>query len=177
MKPYTGSRLCKLSDRGVLTLPPTILETLTYRTPAWRIFVGPHESLTCLVILDPDMVARRLAAAQCVSAESSSAAVRWRRDFGFLESLTFDKTGRFNLPEQLRDWAGLASDVLAIAAGDCIELWDPEQARTCGDKDARWLADLHVPYQRLQRTTPHIVRESTGTIARLPESIDLQVAA
>lgn len=40
---------------------------------------------------------------------------------------TPDKQGRIQIPQQLRDWAGLSSEVVVIGGISHLQLWNPEQ--------------------------------------------------
>ena len=52
-----------------------------------------------------------------------------RRLFGSAEEVTFDRQGRIAIPTHLREYAGLAKEVVVLGVGDVIELWDVEEWR------------------------------------------------
>lgn len=54
---------------------------------------------------------------------------RWLRRYIFsaAEGSGLDKQGRFVIPANLIDFAGIKNDVYLVGAGDHFELWDPDK--------------------------------------------------
>lgn len=47
--------------------------------------------------------------------------------FAAAEKVEIDKLGRILLPAQLKEYAGVARDVVVIGAGDHFEIWDTDR--------------------------------------------------
>ena len=51
---------------------------------------------------------------------------RRRLRFGEAHPITPDKQGRIAIPQELRDFAGMAAVVTLVGVGDRVEIWKPE---------------------------------------------------
>jgi MraZ protein len=65
---------------------------------------------------------------------------------GYATELDMDGNGRILLPRELRDFAGLARQVMLIGQGNKFELWDEERWNTRRDE---WLAAEEGEYADL----------------------------
>ncbi len=124
MSGFKGTFVHQLDAKGRLALPSKLRlqipegGTVTvgaercvtfYPTDLWR---ATERSLNALDPLDPDVRDTK------------------RRLFGAAEEVSFDRQGRIVLPGHLRDYAGLAKEVVVLGVGDLIELWDAGEWRS-----------------------------------------------
>jgi MraZ protein len=61
-----------------------------------------------------------------LSLTDETARILRRKFFANAEELDLDKAGRLLIPEFLRDYAGLQSEVVLAGAGEYFEIWTPE---------------------------------------------------
>jgi MraZ protein len=79
----------------------------------------------CLALWPPEEFERQMVAMQERAAESTSERNLARVWAAGSQEVEVDRQGRLVIPAFLRDFAGLAGDVLVIGAIDRVELWDP----------------------------------------------------
>lgn len=61
-----------------------------------------------------------------------------RQLFGYSYEVEPDRQGRVLIPQQLRDWAGLADEAVVVGGDDHLELWAP-------DRWASYSAEMSAP--------------------------------
>jgi MraZ protein len=146
---FAGSALCAIGARGRMTLPAFARTTLVRRESPGRLFLGLHETDTCLVAIDPGEMAelqsncaRRRVVEEGEHADDSAG--RLRRVFGLMDDVWVRDSGRIEIPLVLLQRAGLKDVALVIGTGASFELWDPQLAFDGSDPDLRALAEFHL---------------------------------
>lgn len=150
---FTGNALCAVAPRGQLTLPPFVRSTLSLKVGARRIFIGLHETDTCLVGIDreeltelsSDCRRRRIAEEALIASHNS---MRLRRIFGSMDEVWVRASGRVDIPPALRSRAQIGDAALVIGTGASFELWSPHVALEAGDPETRELAAFHLEIQK-----------------------------
>jgi MraZ protein len=146
---FAGSALCGIGARGRMTLPAFARTTLFRRGSPGRLFLGLHETDTCLVAIDPGEMAevQSNCARRRIADEGehpSHSAARLRRVFGLMDDLWVRDTGRIEIPPVLLQRAGLEDVALVIGTGASFEVWNPQLAFDGSDPDLRALAEFHL---------------------------------
>lgn len=89
--------------------------------------------------------------------------------FGLATSVQMDGHGRFVLPSDLRDLAGIERDVLWMGIGSCLELWNPGRlSNQLGGDRARSLRSLLAEMGRQARRAS--LPDDAGDSASTPEA-------
>ncbi|MCB2222948.1 MAG: division/cell wall cluster transcriptional repressor MraZ [Actinobacteria bacterium] len=65
-----------------------------------------------------------------------------RSFFGAASDQALDKQGRIQLPQTLRDYAGLGKDVIVVGVADRLEVWDTEAWTALSDEADELYADI-----------------------------------
>lgn len=135
---YQGYGLQGVDQKGRVAIPAplrNVLEANNPRTdgqePGRTVVIAMHETEPCLVGYDPlytaelkDRVAAR-AAAKTVPGDAQD----WnasRINFGMVETLPFDASGRFVLQGFPKAYAQIGDLAMFVAVGDVFEIWNPE---------------------------------------------------
>lgn len=122
---FFGTYTPRLDDKARLVLPAKFRDELA----EGLVLAKGHEG--CLYVWARDVFARQAAELARASMSDRSAREYRRALFGGARDDPADKQGRLTIPPDLREYAGLDKDVVAIGAMDHIEIWDA----------ARWAAD------------------------------------
>ncbi len=108
-----------LDDRGRVTLPRKIRQEIDEREVVLAKGFDP-----CVFGFDKASWERE-AAKQLEAPVTDEKARNLRRYlFAGAEKVEIDKLGRILLPAQLKEYAGIAREVVVIGAGDHFEIWD-----------------------------------------------------
>ena len=67
-----------------------------------------------------------------------------RSFFASASDQTLDRTGRCQIPEPLRQYAGLTKDVTVVGVADHIEIWDTETWQTVAEEADDYYADIQA---------------------------------
>ena len=65
-----------------------------------------------------------------------------RSFFASASDQTLDRSGRCQVPEPLREYAGLAKDVTVVGVADHIEIWDTGTWRSVAEEADDYYADI-----------------------------------
>ncbi len=138
---FLGTHTPRLDEKGRLFLPAKYRERMAQGLVVTR---GQERSLFIYPTADFEEVAATMQRAPTTS--------RAARDYVrvFLSGASDevpDKQGRFTIPANLRQYAGLDRDVTVIGAGDRLEVWD----------SAVWDAYLAQSEQRFAETAEEII--------------------
>ena len=138
---FLGTHTPRLDEKGRLFLPAKYRERMAKGLVVTR---GQERSLFIYPTADFEEVAAKMQRAPTTS--------RAARDYVrvFLSGASDevpDKQGRFTIPANLRQYAGLDRDVTVIGAGDRLEVWD----------SAVWDAYLAQSEQRFAETAEEII--------------------
>ena len=121
---FTGASDHGLDDKGRLTLPSRLLESIAQKD--WRFFLTVSMD-KCLLLHDVrswQALVDRIGAGVHGSAAHRNLA---RRFLGSAEEVTPDAARRIRIPEPLLDYAGLAPSqpVRLLGMGNVCEIWAP----------------------------------------------------
>ncbi|MEO7448830.1 MAG: division/cell wall cluster transcriptional repressor MraZ [Humibacillus sp.] len=138
---FLGTHTPRLDEKGRLFLPAKYRERMAKGLVVTR---GQERSLFIYPTADFEEVAAKMQRAPTTS--------RAARDYVrvFLSGASDevpDKQGRFTIPANLRQYAGLDRDVTVIGAGNRLEVWD----------SAVWDAYLAQSEQRFAETAEEII--------------------
>lgn len=112
-------RLAGIADGSlVVTLSPLDRSLWLYPLPEW------------------ELIEAKLAALSDFETQSRRTKQMMR---GYASDCQLDAQGRILLPQELRDYAGLAKDVILLGQGNKFELWD---AAVWNDQREEWLRSV-----------------------------------
>ncbi len=129
---YSGSAMSSIDDKGRLSVPAFLRKDLIDSSNGRTLCLGTHEKWDCLVgfglsrkvdILSDIEKQWEAAIARGDSFDKDAAGARI---FPSIQDLSFDASGRFGLPPQLRDIGGLEEDVFFHGIGTTFCLWSPQ---------------------------------------------------
>ncbi len=129
---YSGSAISAIDDKGRLSIPAFLRKDLIVSSGGRTICVGLHEQWDCLVACGLSRKADMLSEIQ---AEWEAAVVRGEkfdrkaegaRRFSSLKDVSFDASGRFQLPPELEAVSGFKGQVYCLGTGVDFCLWDPQ---------------------------------------------------
>jgi MraZ protein len=131
---FLGQYQHSLDNKGRLTIPVRYREILA---DGAYITQGFERNLMVLTSASFQAISQRVNQMSVTDPEARSLR---RLIFSHGEQVEVDKAGRILIPQFLRDFAGLASDVNIVGAGDYFEIWSPEgwneQSTQLQDTDA-----------------------------------------
>lgn len=133
---FLGEFSHTLDDKGRLTLPARLREALGEQVVVTR---GTER---CLLVFRPADFEEFLN--QINKVGTTGADVRGLSRFFSSKATddTLDKQGRVNLPQNLREFAGLNGEVTVIGAFDHVELWNPQEYARVDAELARNVPDM-----------------------------------
>lgn len=117
---FLGRYQFSLDSKARLTIPAKYRELL-----APTLIVTRHPVENCLIALPMGEWFRWTAKVDGLSIVDTDAAHLRRILYGSAEDLHLDSQGRVLLTQRLRELAHIDSDVLIIAAGAYLEIWNP----------------------------------------------------
>ncbi len=122
LKPLVGTHNTTVDEKFRLLFPQVFRDRL-----------GPDFAMTlseygCIVAMTKEAFLQTWEEIQMVSSLNPDRR-RFSREFMRFaaDDLNFDKQGRVVIPSYLRDKGNLKKEIVLSAAGDVIEIWDPEQ--------------------------------------------------
>lgn len=139
---YSGQAYSPAGDKGRFVLPPAFRKAVKESSGGNRILcLAAHDRFDCLVgfglsrtaKLDAQLEREEERAIRMNDA-SFDREVRAQQLFGF-EQLPFDDSGRFVMPEHLRDLGKVGEGLYFQGAGDFFFVWNPEELARM---DAAW---------------------------------------
>ncbi len=136
---YSGQAFSPAGDKGRFVLPPLFRKAVKESGAGSRILcLAKHERWDCLIgfgLSRKDELGAQLE-------KEEERAIRLGRDFdwderssqlfGFVE-VPFDDSGRFIMPEYLRDLADIQDGLYFQGAGRFFSIWNPAQLAQMGD--------------------------------------------
>ncbi len=129
---YSGSAISAIDDKGRLSVPAFLRKNLIESSDGRTLCLGTHEKWDCLVGFGLSRKADMLTEiekqweAAIARGESFDKDAAGARKFSSLQDLSFDASGRFILPPQLREIGNLESNVLFHGIGTTFCLWNPQ---------------------------------------------------
>lgn len=136
---YSGYAFSPAGDKGRFVLPPTLRKGVKDSSGGVKtLCLAAHESLDCLVGFGLSRVEKLQ---QKLDGEQERAVqmqnfefdydTRAQQLFGF-EQLPFDDSGRFVMPDYLRDLGRVEDGLFFQGAGDFFLIWNPEELAKMG---------------------------------------------
>lgn len=138
---FRGNVLGVVDPKGRTSLPAAFRTAAENRarfhmapgapTPEREVLIGEHPDLPCLRGYDPTYEVTLLRELKAEIEGSGVANPRAeyekarRRNFGALETIGYDPSGRIVLPAHLRDYAGLTDTAYFIGVAETFEIWHP----------------------------------------------------
>ncbi len=126
---FHGRFRLKLDEKGRVSLPAFFRRALLPEHPGDHgnliLLEGPEGYIQVLPVQEWENRTRQ---AEAMSSERG-AEKRWRRRalFGTVVPAPVDEKGRFKLPRELLDAAGIGRDCLILGVDKAIEIWDPQR--------------------------------------------------
>ena len=119
----TGEYINKVDDKGRLMIPSKLRSALS----SSQVVASKGLDGSCIALFPPDFFDKTFSFA--ISGD---------------DGLDFDSSGRVNLPQSLRTYAGidLRSEVTILGMGKYIEIWNPEKYNELLAADDVSISDL-----------------------------------
>jgi MraZ protein len=136
---YSGQAFSLAGDKGRFVLPPSFRKAVKESSGGNRILcLAAHDRFDCLIgfglsrtdKLEVQLEREEERAIRLGLAEFDRD-VRAQQLFGF-EQLPYDDSGRFVMPEHLRDLGKVADGLYFQGAGDFFFVWNPEELARMG---------------------------------------------
>ena len=124
----TGEYINKVDDKGRLMIPSKLRSALS----SSQVVASKGLDGSCIALFPPDFFDKTFSFA--ISGDDGTSS----------QSLDFDSSGRVNLPQSLRTYAGidLRSEVTILGMGKYIEIWNPEKYNELLAADDVSISDL-----------------------------------
>jgi len=131
---YSGQAYSPAGDKGRFVLPPAFRKAVKESSEGNRILcLAAHDRFDCLVGFGLSRTAqlhaqldREEQRAITMGDHNFDREVRAQQLFGF-EQLPFDDSGRFVMPEHLRDLGKVGDGLYFQGAGDFFFVWNPDE--------------------------------------------------
>ncbi len=139
---YSGQAFSPAGDKGRFVLPPAFRKAVKESSGGNRILcLAAHDRFDCLIgfgLSRTEKLAEQLEREEDRAIRMADASfdrdVRAQQLFGF-EQLPYDDSGRFVMPEHLRDLGKVGDGLYFQGAGDFFFVWNPDEL---GRMDAAW---------------------------------------
>lgn len=135
---YSGQAFTPAGDKGRYVLPPLFRKAVKESSDGRTLCLMKHDRWNCLAGFG---LSRRLELEAQLDREEEMA-FKFNRDFdretrsmqlnGFTE-IPFDDSGRFVMPDYLRDLADIGDGLYFQGGGRFFTLWNPEELMRMGD--------------------------------------------
>ena len=130
---YSGQAFSPAGDKGRFVLPPAFRKAVKDSSGSRILCLAAHDKFSCLVgfglsrteKLDIQLEREEERAIR-LGLTDFDREVRAQQLFGF-EQLPFDESGRFVMPEHLRDLGQVGDGLYFQGAGDFFFVWDPDE--------------------------------------------------
>ena len=140
----TGEYINKVDEKGRLMIPARLRSMLTGN----QIIATKGLDGSCIALFPPDFFDKTFSFA--ISGDdgmqifSPAARMFTRRFLSSSQPLDFDSSGRVNLPQSLRAYAGLEpkSEATILGMGNYIEIWSPEKYNNLLNDDEVSISEL-----------------------------------
>lgn len=138
---YSGQAFSPAGDKGRFVLPPAFRKAVKDSSGGRILCLASHDRFDCLVgfglsrteKLDAQLEREEERAIRLQQPDFDRE-VRAQQLFGF-EQLPFDESGRFVMPEHLRDLGKVDDGLYFQGAGDFFFIWNPSELALMG---AEW---------------------------------------
>lgn len=139
---YSGQAYSPAGDKGRFVLPPAFRKAVKESSGGNRILcLAAHDRFDCLIGFGlsrteklSEQLEREEERAIRLADANFDRDVRAQQLFGF-EQLPFDDSGRFVMPEHLRDLGKVGDGLYFQGAGDFFFVWNPDEL---GRMDSAW---------------------------------------
>ncbi|MEL6530364.1 MAG: division/cell wall cluster transcriptional repressor MraZ [Pseudomonadota bacterium] len=139
---YSGQAYSPAGDKGRFVLPPAFRKAVKESSANTKILcLAAHDRFDCLIGFGlsrteklNDQLDREEERAIRLQLEDFDRDVRAQQLFGF-EQLPFDDSGRFVMPDHLRDLGKISEGLYFQGAGDFFFVWNPHELSRM---DAAW---------------------------------------
>ncbi|MBN2309990.1 MAG: division/cell wall cluster transcriptional repressor MraZ [Candidatus Hydrogenedentes bacterium] len=140
---YFGEALTKLDDKGRITVPRRVRETMDVNGHAvWYMTRGFDH---CIFVFHRDSWNGICAHANRYSSMNAEALDFRRLFIGSVAEVKPDGQGRMAVPPHLREHAGLDKDAVLIGVDDHLELWNPETWRAFRESKEAGYKEMAAP--------------------------------
>ncbi|MEM9856791.1 MAG: division/cell wall cluster transcriptional repressor MraZ [Bacteroidota bacterium] len=132
---FTSQFECKIDAKGRLVLPAKIKSILPESSGNELVI---REGFEPCLILYPMVEYKKLYSKIAGLNEFNPEYRKIQRQFFSGSSIVeLDSAGRFLIPKQMQDFAGLGKDAVVVGMGNKVEIWSPEQYKkySVGDPD------------------------------------------
>lgn len=138
---YSGQALSLAGDKGRFVLPPAFRKAVKDSSGGNRtLCLAAHDRFDCLIgfgLSRTDKLEAQLEREEERAIRLGDAAfdrdVRAQQLFGF-EQLPFDDSGRFVMPEHLRELGHVGEGLFFQGAGDFFFVWNPDELARMGNE-------------------------------------------
>lgn len=136
---YSGYAFSPAGDKGRFVLPPAFRKAVKDSSGGTKtLCIGAHEKFDCLIgfgLSRIDKLQQKLDSDQeravRMQDDSFDYDTRAQQLFGF-EQIPFDDSGRFVMPDYLRDLGVVGDGLFFQGAGDFFLIWNPEELEQMG---------------------------------------------
>ena len=118
---FIGEYRHTVDEKGRIAVPARFRAQLT------EIVVATRWLDACLAVFPQAAFERLAERVTALPLGDAEARTMRRQVFGFAYEVEPDRQGRILIPQQLRDWAGLAGDAVVVGGHDHVELWAPDR--------------------------------------------------
>ncbi len=135
---YSGQAFSPVGDKSRFVLPPMFRKAVKESSDGRILCLTKHDRWNCLVGFG---LSRKLDFDKQLDREEEMA-FKFQREFdretrssqlnGFTE-VSFDDSGRFNMPDYLRDLASIQDGVYFQGGGPFFTMWNPVELQRMGD--------------------------------------------
>ncbi len=118
----TGTFVRSIDEKLRLAIPKRLRDVLTQSASA-ILFVAPGTDGSLAIYAEEALaqLARRLAAASPTGPDVRAFS---RMFYAQAQQVELDEQGRFRIPPELAEWAGLSREAVLLGVQDHLELWD-----------------------------------------------------
>ncbi|QUL36555.1 division/cell wall cluster transcriptional repressor MraZ [Erythrobacter sp. JK5] len=158
---YSGQAYSLSGDKGRFVLPPAFRKAVKDSSGSKVLCLAAHDRFDCLIGFGlsrteklHEQLDREEERAIRLNQDNFDREVRAQQLFGF-EQLPFDDSGRFVMPDHLRDLGKVDDGLYFQGAGDFFFVWNPEE-----------LARMDSAWKGAQATCAKLVTEATAKSAK-----------
>ncbi len=127
---FQGNFVSGVDAKGRMSVPAAFRDAVQNRSGERRVVLMPHrEMLPCLVGYETTHITAlndSIKADFAADNVTPEADLRRMRAFSLSHSVAYEETGRIVMPEDLRDYAEIDTDVLFFGMGDSFQVWNPD---------------------------------------------------
>jgi MraZ protein len=152
----TGTFVRSIDEKLRLAIPKRLRDALA-QTGSGILFVAPGTDGSLAVYSEEALsqLARRLAATSPAGPDVRAFS---RLFYAQAQQVELDDQGRFRIPAELAQWAGLAHEAVLLGVQDHLELWDR----------VRWEAYLAQRRDRYDQIAESAFGDSSAPVSRAP---------